>query len=107
MAQLRVAVAVFERDLVRIVDHLSAHEVSDIETRLATILAGLEVLRAHPLIGRPCGEGLRELVLGRGSRGHVALYRFDDLDDAVDVLALRAQREAGYADPTDPTDPSA
>jgi hypothetical protein len=37
-------------------------------------------------------------VLGRGSHGDVALYRYDELDDVAEVPALRALREAGFTD---------
>ena len=57
----------------------------------------LDVLRANPLIGRACGNSLRELVIGRGAHGCIALYRYAVLVDTVFVLAIRAQREAGYA----------
>jgi plasmid stabilization system protein ParE len=60
------------------------------------ILSALRVLEAHPLVGRPARDGLRELVIGRGRRGFVALYRFDEVRDLVRVLTLRHQREAGY-----------
>ena len=62
------------------------------------IAARLLALRTTPDIGRPFDgeEGLRELVIGFGSSGYVALYRHDPADDAVYVLALRHQREAGY-----------
>jgi toxin ParE1/3/4 len=55
------------------------------------------VLLHSPAIGRPAGDGLGELVIGRGNDGYVALYRYDRLLDIVTVLALRHQREAGYA----------
>jgi toxin ParE1/3/4 len=35
-------------------------------------------------------------VIGQGSRGYVALYRFVADIDAVFVLAIRSQRERGY-----------
>jgi toxin ParE1/3/4 len=38
-----------------------------------------------------------ELVIGRGSRGYVALYRYVPEIDTVFVLAVRSQREAGCA----------
>ena len=62
------------------------------------IAARLLALQTTPDIGRPFDgeEGLRELVIGFGSSGYVALYRHDPADDAVYVLALRHQREAGY-----------
>jgi hypothetical protein len=39
---------------------------------------------------------MRELLIGRGSRGYVALYRFVAGIDTVFVLAIRSRREAGY-----------
>lgn len=87
----------FLRDLDRIVAHLEAHEADDIAARVADILESLELLQRHPLIGRAAQPPRRELVIGQGSRGYVALYRYDPLDDMVVVLGLRAQREAGFA----------
>ena len=62
------------------------------------IAARLLALQTTPDMGRPFDgeEALRELVIGFGSSGYVALYRHDPADDAVYVLALRHQREAGY-----------
>jgi hypothetical protein len=39
---------------------------------------------------------MSELVIGRRSRGYVALYRFVGEIDTVFVLALRSQLGAGY-----------
>jgi hypothetical protein len=39
---------------------------------------------------------MRELLIGRESRGYVALYRFVAAIDTVFVLAVRRQRESGY-----------
>jgi len=39
---------------------------------------------------------LRELDLGFGDSGYVALYRHEPEDDAVYVLAFRHPKEAGY-----------
>ena len=58
----------------------------------------VDVLRNHPLIGRPVEGGLRELIVSRGRTGYVVLYSFEPTDDAVLLLAIRHQREAGYAD---------
>ena len=49
------------------------------------------------MIGRPARRELRELVIGRRSRGYVALYRYVAEMDTVFVLAIRGQREAGYS----------
>lgn len=85
-------------DLERIADHLAAHEVEDIEARIAEVLDALQLLALHPLIGRPASGGQRELVIGRGTRGYVARYDYDELRDEVVVAALRGQREAGFTD---------
>lgn len=49
-------------------------------------------------MGRPFPElpELRELMIGFGDSGYVALYRHEPTDDAVYVLAFRHQKEAGY-----------
>lgn len=84
-------------DLDRIAEHLQVHDVDGIEERLRGIAEAIDVLRANPLIGRPTGKALRELTIGRGSRGYLALYRYVAVVDAVFVLSIRAQREGGYA----------
>jgi plasmid stabilization system protein ParE len=84
-------------DLDRIFDHLAEHDVSNAPARIQDIMAAIEVLERNPLIGRPAHGGKRELVIGRRSRGYVALYRYVAEVDTVFVLALRSQREAGYA----------
>jgi hypothetical protein len=48
------------------------------------------------MIGRPVRGDLGELVIGRRTRGYVALYRYVPELDTVFVLAIRAQKEAGY-----------
>jgi toxin ParE1/3/4 len=59
-------------------------------------LQAVQVLSTSPLIGRPIRGGKRELVIGRASRGYVALYRYVAEIDTVFVLAVRNQRESGY-----------
>lgn len=56
------------------------------------------LLESMPDIGRPFPDlpELRELVIGFGDSGYVALYRHEPTDDAVYVLAFRHQKEAGY-----------
>ena len=58
----------------------------------------LALLETTPNIGRPLDSSpeLRELVIGFGDSGYVALYRFEAKVDAVLVLAFRHQKEAGY-----------
>ena len=96
MARVRLAPAVLD-DLDRIVDHLRQHEVEDAEARGQQIISALDVLANNPLIGRPAGGERRELLIGRDTRGYVALYRYIPVIDTALVLAIRAQREAGYA----------
>ena len=84
-------------DLDRIFDHLVEHEVDDVPSRINEIIQAISVLELNPLIGRPAHGGKRELVIGRRSRGYVALYRYVAEIDTVLVLALRGQREAGYS----------
>ena len=61
------------------------------------VIEAIEVLHRHPEIGRPGEDDFRELVISRGRTGYVALYSYDERDDAVLVHAIRHQREAGYA----------
>ncbi len=56
------------------------------------------ILEEVPESGRPLTEmpELRELIIGFGDSGYVALYRFEPVAGAVYVLAFRHQKEAGY-----------
>lgn len=99
MARIELAPETVE-DFEPILAHLQAHEVADARERVDELIAALDVLERNPLIGRPVvghpsGE-LRELIVGRRSRGYVALYRYVPELDVVFVLAIRSQREAGY-----------
>jgi toxin ParE1/3/4 len=95
MARIELLPDVFE-DLDRIFDHLAKHDTDGTPGRIAEILAAIDVLASNPEIGRPARDDRRELVIGAGSRGYVALYVYVPELDAVFVLALRAQKEAGY-----------
>jgi plasmid stabilization system protein ParE len=95
MPRLELAPEVLD-DFDRILDHVARFEATDGPARIDGIMAAIEVLAHSPLIGRPRPGALRELVIGRGSRGYVALYRFVPAIDTVFILAIRAQREAGY-----------
>ncbi|GMU61993.1 MAG: hypothetical protein AMXMBFR34_37560 [Myxococcaceae bacterium] len=81
-------------DLARLTDFV-AQTSGEVVCLITTAVA---VLERHPLIGRPTGYGLRELVISRGRTGYLALYRFHPRRDAVWVLRARHQREAGYPD---------
>ena len=84
------------RDLERIVNVAETNEDGAGRRRLLAILRALEVLITSPFIGRPSGRGTRELVIGRGALGFVALYRLDEGAERVLVLELQSLREAGY-----------
>jgi plasmid stabilization system protein ParE len=83
-------------DFDRVLDHLQGHEVDDAAGRILEIIEAFDVLERNPQIGRPAEGGKRELIIGRGSHGYVALYRYVPEVDTVFILALRSQRESGY-----------
>jgi plasmid stabilization system protein ParE len=95
MARIELAPEVLD-DFDRFFDHMVRFEVEDAPARISAIVQAIQILTHSPLIGRPVGDGQRELVIGRDSRGYVALYRFAARIDTVFVLAIRSQREAGY-----------
>jgi toxin ParE1/3/4 len=95
MARIELAPEVLN-DFDRFFDHMAQFEIEDAPERIAQIVQAMQILTHSPLIGRKVKGGKRELVIGQGSRGYVALYRFvADLDTAF-VLAVRNQRESGY-----------
>lgn len=83
-------------DFDRFFDHQAQHGIPDTAERIAEIIEAIQLLSHSPLIGRKARRGKRELVIGRPSRGCVALYRYVPEVDTVFVLATRGQREAGY-----------
>lgn len=60
------------------------------------ILEALAVLKHQPGIGRPVGQGLRELIISRRRNGYLAKYELDESAQLVRVLRIRHQRESGY-----------
>ncbi|TAK86180.1 MAG: type II toxin-antitoxin system RelE/ParE family toxin [Betaproteobacteria bacterium] len=84
-------------DLERLAEFLVAADPAHARGTVALIMDALDLLRLHPLVGRPVEQGLRELVISRGRTGYVALYKYDEASDRVTVHAIRHQREAGYA----------
>ena len=95
MARIELAPEVFD-DFDRFLDHMARYDVENPSERIGEIVQAIQILTHSPLIGRPVAGGKRELVIGRGARGYVALYRFVERLDTVFVLAFRSQREAGY-----------
>ena len=96
MARIELAAAIGD-DFERILEHLFRHDARNPASRLEEILESIDILMRSPMIGRPAPGGLRELIIGRGARGYVALYRYVAESDVVFVLAIRSQREAGYS----------
>jgi plasmid stabilization system protein ParE len=96
-----VAEVVYSRhafsDLERLAEFLAKDPPKAVAAAIEVIRDGIEILERHPLVGRPCEEGLRELLISYGKSGYVALYSYEQLQDVVLVLALRHQREAGYS----------
>ena len=83
-------------DLDRLFEFLAAEDPDAAVDAIEVILDALDVLRRHPLVGRPAEQGLRDLVISRGKSGYVALYDYYEDIDIVLVLAVRHQREAGF-----------
>ena len=96
MARIQLANAV-AADFDRIRAHLDAHESDSADKRVKQLESAIAVLAHSPNIGRPREDGVRELVIGSGQRGYLALYIFVQALDVVVVLSLRHQREDRYA----------
>ena len=84
-------------DLERLADFLARSAPEAAIAAIDVIRDGIEILGRHPLIGRPCEDGLRELLISYGKSGYAALYSHEKPQDIVLVLAIRHQREAGYS----------
>ena len=70
-----------------------------ISEAIGSILDAIGTLAHNPLIGRPYpldGYNFRELVIGFGASGYLALYAYDDKADTIDILAIRHQKELKY-----------
>ena len=92
MARIELAPEVGE-DLERILSHLAEHESDQGAQRIEAIIAALDVLASNPEMGRRVRGEFRELVIGRGRKGYLALYQYLSEADLVLVLAIRSQRE--------------
>lgn len=95
MSRIELATEVLH-DFDRIFDHIAQFDAASAPGRIGEILDAVQILSHSPLIGRPVRHGMRELVIGRATRGYVALYRYVSPVDTVFLLAVRAQREDGY-----------
>ena len=81
------------RDLERLAEFLRASDPAAADQTAALIFESIEILRDHPLIGRPVSINRRELVVFRGRTGYLARYGFSLARDEVVILSIRHQRE--------------
>jgi hypothetical protein len=51
---------------------------------------------------RPVRGGKRELIIGKESRGYIALYRYSERIDTAFVLAVRSQLKSAAANRLNP-----
>ncbi|MEK6211449.1 MAG: type II toxin-antitoxin system RelE/ParE family toxin [Pseudomonadota bacterium] len=94
MARIKYAARTWQ-DLERIFEFYAGEDPKLAHRIVSLVIEAVEVLAAHPLIGRHAERGLRELVISSGRTGFVALYRYRDDHEIVRILAIRHQREAG------------
>lgn len=85
-------------DLERLIEFLLQSAPEAAAPALAQIQSAILILESHPRIGRRVDAHRRELVIGQGASGYLALYRHDVARDTVRILRLRHQREAGFRD---------
>lgn len=83
-------------DLRRLAEFLFKDDPATAGATASLIGQALEILEAHPLIGRTTDGGLRELVISRGRSGYIALYEYHAAADRIIVHGIRHQREAGF-----------
>lgn len=95
MTRIELAPEVLE-DFDRFFDHIAQYDPGSAPERINGIVDALQILSHSPQIGRPVQGGKRELVIGRATRGYVALYHYVAAIDTVFVLAVRSQREDGF-----------
>jgi len=95
MTRIELAPEVFD-DFDRFFDHIAQYDPGSAPERIGAIVDAIQILSHSPQIGRPVQGGKRELVIGRASRGYVALYHYIEAMDTMFVLAVRSQREAGF-----------
>ena len=85
------------RDVERLYRFLVPKSRDAAKRAAASIRQCAKILVDHPAIGRPIENmppEFRELPIGFGAGGYLALYRYDGRE--VVILAVRHGREAGY-----------
>lgn len=91
----------FALDLLRIADFLREASPEYANESIDLILDGVSILARHPWIGRPVEENLRELLIGQGRKGYIALYDYLPDKSQIHLLAVRHQRELSYSNESD------
>ncbi|HOV19913.1 type II toxin-antitoxin system RelE/ParE family toxin [Ottowia sp.] len=80
-------------DFDRFFEHLTGFEVAAVCGRLQEIFEAIQVLARRPWIGRPIAGGKRELAIGQGSLGCVALHQYlAEIDTALVLACARNAR---------------
>ena len=95
MTRIELAPEVLD-DFDRFFEYITQFDAGSAPERMGEILQAIQILTHSPQIGRPVRGGKREQVIGRASRGYVALYQYVEQIDTVFVLAVRSQREVGF-----------
>ncbi len=84
------------RHLERVFESYAQTDPAGALAAATAIRSGVELLNAHPLVGRRFRGNLRELVISYGKSGYVALYRYRPQRQRVEILAIKHQRELDY-----------
>ena len=88
MAQVTYSDEAFT-DFERIIECLLETSPQAAAQALDDIRSAIDILEAHPYIGRRVDDQIRELVISREATGYLALYRFDPAFDVVRILRIQ------------------
>ena len=85
-------------DIERMHRFLVARDPRAARRGILTVKDAFVALRAAPMMGRPVADKpeLRELIIGFGAAGYLALYRIDEPTHTIVVLAIKHQKENDY-----------
>ena len=79
------------QDIERLTEFLMESDPVAASATIDVLTGGLNILKDHPLVGRPAELGYRELLISRGRTGYIALYEYAVERDAAIVLAIRRE----------------
>jgi plasmid stabilization system protein ParE len=85
------------RDLTKLREFLRSKNSVAAKRAAQAIIQAIKILEEFPFLGRvleDLDDNYRELLIGFGESGYLALYRYED--DIVTILAIRHQKESGY-----------